>query len=618
MPSVGFSNRNLLVVFCLLAMSCMQPIMAWAEDPSIANLDALVAQKQLDQAIEMARRLDGQSANTGDLTLPLARLARELEKVGKVESAVEFYQRSVVAAERDAAKNLPTETRMLVRVAAASVLARSKKLPEAITALKPVLAIENGVSEKHRARAVSICLQIGASALSTGAPSTAAEAYSLAMGNANESQRATAMLGDAWATAIQNDRPMEAAKKLATFIDQYPDHGDTSRAVRACAECLKQADRTEDANAMLADLLKRWPDSDAAMEVVRSHQDLAIDLVPPAVRQWLISKANANQVQNFDAKIAMFGMLVATQMNELAAWSALAKHLAAIDESGQSTADVLNSLSQQGQDAEAERLASNLIAGADGYVISPSAREAACRWAGRTMRWSMLAMASTEANPTQPTPNRTVAVDRLFAEALMQTGQVADAKRWWDTLVDSRDVKDFATLLRCAEAETSAGEDSTLAQKRIDAAREAAEEDRFKVALVNLLDAELSIRRTNFDQARSLLESVVRSSETDTSLRGRAQWLIGETHYLQQKYSEAIEAYRLVEGIDGKGMWVSASLLQAGKAFEQLGRTREATVCYGNLLSRFGETSHAKLARQRMAAIDTKTNDSPSTQTIRR
>ncbi len=99
----------------------------------------------------------------------------------------------------------------------------------------------------------------------------------------------------------------------------------------------------------------------------------------------------------------------------------------------------------------------------------------------------------------------------------------------------------------------------------------------------------------------------------------RAQWLIGETHYLQQEFADAIEAYRRVEGIDPGGMWVSAALIQAGKSFEQLGRTREAAVCYGNLLSRFADTSHAELARRRLAAISPDAGPSVhSSPTIRR
>ncbi len=233
----------------------------------------------------------------------------------------------------------------------------------------------------------------------------------------------------------------------------------------------------------------------------------------------------------------------------------------------------------------------------------------------------MLALASESENLRRQNPSRTVAVERLFAESLTQAGRIEDAREWWDHLIDVRGVNDFPTLLRCAEAETSVGEDASQAEQRIAAARIAANEDRFSVSLVDLLRCRACIRRLQFDQARALLENVIRSSETEASLRGRAQWLIGETYYLQREFAQAIEAYRRVEGIDPGGIWVSASLVQAGKSFEQLGRTRDAAVCYGNLLSRFANTTHAEIARRRLAAIAPDAHPSKvnsSQQTIRR
>ncbi len=388
---------------------------------------------------------------------------------------------------------------------------------------------------------------------------------------------------------------------------------------RACAECLKQSERPEDASAMLADLLRRWPNSESAWEVVASHRGLAVDLVPTAVRQWLIESADGGRLDKLDVSMTVQGILAASQERDLNAWAKLAQHLAAIDPSGQPTSDLLVKLSESGRDADAERLATILIAPAAEASVQAGAREAACRWAGRTERWSMLALASESENPAEHQPSRTIAVERLLAESLMQVGRVEEASPWWNHLVDTRHATDFSTLLRCAEAETSVGHDVMHAQQRIDSARSAAGEDRFQHSLVDLLDAELAIRRSEFDRARGLLEQVVRLNDTEASLRGRAQWLIGETHYLQQDFADAIEAYRRVEGIDPGGMWVSVSLIQAGKSFEQLGRTREAAVCYGNLLSRFADTSHAELARRRLAAISPDAGPSfNSSTTIRR
>jgi TolA-binding protein len=99
------------------------------------------------------------------------------------------------------------------------------------------------------------------------------------------------------------------------------------------------------------------------------------------------------------------------------------------------------------------------------------------------------------------------------------------------------------------------------------------------------------------------LEGIIRDPESIGQLRGRAQWLIGETYFLQERFAEAIDAYRRVEGIDPDGAWVAAALVQAGKSFEQLGRTQEASVCYWTLIRRFADSPHSQAARTRMASL---------------
>ncbi len=454
-PFTTKSIQHLAAIACAAWLLTTATVIA--DDASVKQLDALVSAGDLESAVTVARSLDEQAASTIDLTLPLARFARALQRAEDLELAAEFYQRSVDACTKPETATLAPETTLLIRLAAGSLLAQTNKLSEAIVVLRPMLDSDSSASDAQRQMAVSICLRIGALALARGALSTTSEAYAVALAHAGENHRATAMLGDAWVTALRNTQPLAAAKKLSRFIDQYPQHADASRAARACAECFKRAGRAEDASQMVADLLQHWPDSESASEVLRSYRDLAVDLVPPAVRNWLMRKAKADDLETLDAKMTMLGIMVATQQHELAAWTNLVKHLASIDQSGQTTSDLLAALVDGGKVADAERMAALYIASIDGSDVSPRAREAACRWAGRTLRWSMLAFASESESRAEPNPSRTVTVDTLFAEALMQTGRIEEARRWWDYLVDSRGVDRFSTLLRCAEAETAVG-----------------------------------------------------------------------------------------------------------------------------------------------------------------
>ena len=612
-----------LIVPLVLVLSLAAGVPARCED-SVIQLDRYLQSEKWEQAAELARKLDEDSNVPSDLTLRHARLARALQNAGDLKRAAEFFQRSVLSLDRPQAASLNDDKRALVRLAAATVLKQSNQFSAAIKALAPVL--QNKPSASQLRSAVEIYIQIGNAALASGSHVIAQESYAIAAQHADDEAAPTAMLGEGWALAIQGGNPLQAAKKLAAFIDRFPKHEDAARAARACAECLRQAKRTDDAQVMLADLLERWPNSQAAFEVVKGHSKLAVDLVPPAVSKWILRRAEQGRVDQWDANLTTLGLTIAAQANHTQAWSNLAKRLAQIDKTGQATADALALLINIDKAGDAETLAAQFISGQELSHLTVSARESACRWAGRNEKWSLLSLAAESEAPETDSSQRSVGIERLFAEALTQTGKNKQALAWWNCVVDRRGVREFGTLLRCAEAEIAIGEEVATAQKRVEAARKSANNDAYQLTLVDLLDAELSIRRTKFNDARALLERVVRSAEAGPALRGRAQWLIGETHYLQQKFVDAIEAYRRVEGIDSSGTWVSASLLQAGKSFEQLGRTRDATVCYGHLLQRFADSIHARVAASRLAAINPEdatkkqpntTDPSPNT-TIRR
>lgn len=586
------------------------PVSACASDLSIADIDRMITAGELDKAATAAKKIDADGAASVDTTLVMARLARSFAQAGQNGRAAEFYMRSIDATARPAAAALAVEKVRLVRLAATSALLQTGQIEKALEVVTPTVAEKAELSESHRRMTTQLCLRIGSAAFAAKDHSSALKAYNLVEEIGRGDQKTIASLGAAWATALTGQQPVEAARRLAAFVEAHPDHSDAARATRACAECLKQAGRHDDANNVLGDLLSRWPTSAAAMEVVRNQPSGQLDLeeIAPAVRQWMLGPAALEQMSSLPVNIVQAGISVAAIDGQHDFFEAYCHQLASADKSGQTTSDVLQWLASTQHAAEAERLATLLIAppAVRSGAIQPRAREAACRWAGRTQRWSMLALASeTETlDPKQPPPaSRTAATERLFAEALVQTQRARESQRWWNYLVDQRGAEDFATLLRCAEVETSAGNEVETAKRRIAAARTAAGENVFQRSLVSLLEAELAIRSIQFDQARAHLESVIRATETDHALRGRAQWLIGETFYLQQEFADAIEAYRRVEGIDSNGPFVAVSLLQAGKSFEQLGRTREAAVCYWGLLSRFAGSQYAALARRRLAKI---------------
>ena len=604
------------LVFAVFSSAIAQVKMAPAGliDSPIGQINQFLGSGQLDQATTVARSLTIPA--TTDSVRSLARLARALGKNGSLDDANEIFDLAISHHDQLSGASLPDAGRLTLplHLAAISAAVKNKDSARILRSLRVVARDADNIPAGQRKAVSTIAFRAAADSLGSGNTQAAAQAYEVAGKLCEPNQVANAVLGQAWAMVVAGSDPLSAAQKLGEFVDRYPDHADAALATRACARCLTSAGREEDANLVLADLIDRWPDSPATIEVVKSHVSLPPQEVPDVIRRWLVDQAKEEATESWTADVTGLGLRVANHERKTDAAMSLTRQLAQTDSTGQAVADTLN----QSEPADAETLAGFLISPPSGAQVTQAAREAAARWAGRNQRWSMLAMAAESESVERLTPGRSAAVERLFAEALMQTGRTTEAAIWWNHLVDHRRSTDFSTLLRCAEAETATGQDTQQASERIALARAAATPDHaLSVTLVDLLEAELAIRRSRFNEARSLLENVVRGVETNGQLRGRAQWLIGETHFLQHHFSEAIDAYRRVEGIAPNGPWVAASMIQAGKSFEQLGRTREAAVCYGNLLGRFADSPHADSARHRMAALDPAQSTS-SSQSIRR
>ena len=588
-----------------------------------ANIDAMIDEGNFEKAAERLRYIDDFArsrdsserptddeselrARPADLTHRLVTVARGLQRSGDLDSAVDFYLRAVVAVTNDRDHAMDTRSKSLVHLSAASALVQADKSPEALDSLLPLFTENAGTSSEHLKMAIRMCLHIGSNSLRQGKLTIAGRAYRIAGKYATDQQKEKAQLGAAWTLATSGENPRMAGEKLQDFVAEFPENADAHRALRLAATCFRQAGDSGKSTATLQRLLETWPESSSAVEIVRSHIDLPINEVPKPIRHWVISRVD--DATDLKIPICKLGLRVAAEESAADAVDAFALQLAKMDETGQAVSDLLQQLVQDNRSADAERVAATWIAPQEGAIVTTGAREAACRWAGRQQLWTTLALASELSDPQSDTDSRTPTVERLFAEALMQSGRPADAHLWWRQLVDGRSVTDFATLIRCAETATSHA-DPDEATRRIDAARAATDGDGARESLVDMLAAELAIRRLDFDGGRSILEKVIRNPVSVSELRGRAQWLIGETYFLQEKFPDAIDSYRRVEGIDPEGQWVAAALVQAGKSFERLGRTREASVCYSNLINRFADSPHSQAARTRMAAIKPQTTE---------
>lgn len=554
-----------------------------------------------------------------DLSLEMIKTARDGKKTLDAKTLDALYTRAAEAVDANEPTAKTAEQRALVRsVAVIHFSARhqydaaSKTL---VAALQEADGQKDGLSDQRIRQLVQLGVKTAWAALSDRDAESAERLYAGIVDRSIDDRwakiigddHARIMLGLGWATAMQPDRSAKAAEHLGAFLDRFPDHEDAPTATSLRIRCLKSANQNEQAAELVGKFWGEWPLHDTARQL--AFEALSTDpsqhsvSLKESLHRWIVEQGDP---QDWSPELARRALLYTGAKLPPPRFDALLRHLASLDETGQQTAVLLQESTDSGSKAIAEQVAATLISG-DLSNATKMSRESACRWAGRSGHWSMLALAAESTDLSVTDEQRTVHVDRLFAEALTRTGQGRRAATWWAHVVDQRGADDFATLLRCAECAV-AHSDLAEASRRLDAvnqviAQSGSSSSSVRAALVQLLSAELAIRSVDFARARTLFEKVVRNPSATAALRGRAQWMIGETFFMQQQYAEAINSYRKVDGLDPGGPFVAASLVQAGKSFEQLGLTREAADCYSALLGRFADSTHAREARSRMAML---------------
>ena len=122
------------------------------------------------------------------------------------------------------------------------------------------------------------------------------------------------------------------------------------------------------------------------------------------------------------------------------------------------------------------------------------------------------------------------------------------------------------------------------------------------------------MNRAELDDAREAYQrAIVSATGAKTETAAMAQWMIGETYFMQREFNPAIKAYHRVEVLHSYPQWQAAALLQAGKCHEMLGQWDEATKLYAQILKVYPATRVAekatlrlRMARQRADTVRTR------------
>ncbi len=371
---------------------------------------------------------------------------------------------------------------------------------------------------------------------------------------------------------LEKQDQMEAAVAMYQLvIDRYPESPHVPHAMLAAARVCDNLERDHQAEEILRALLDRFPDF--------SQTDAALYQLA-----WvLVDLERGEQAdQLFDR--------MRTEFMDSKFWADATYRLAV-------------RAAQAKQNERAEELARQLVSADCEPRIMSHALYLVGQMAAASEQWPEVVVAMERLVQDFPGSNLRIPAEYWRAESHYRQGEYEKAGEL------------FAELQRMTHGRTDAWLAMVPLRRAQVLAQQAAWSEALNVAKeigerypdfrqqyeVDYLLGRALASRAEFDKARDAYERVIRSPTGGRSeTAAMAQWMIGETHFLQKEYTEAIKAYHRVEGLYAYPEWQSAALLQAGKCHEMLGQWKDAINLYSQIIKDYQETDYFDEASRRL------------------
>lgn len=213
-------------------------------------------------------------------------------------------------------------------------------------------------------------------------------------------------------------------------------------------------------------------------------------------------------------------------------------------------------------------------------------------------------------------PPHQVAVRFLLMEANVKRGKHSEATDQINWLVNYLETLDksppWAATLAIRQAE------NLIAQKNYQTAKTVLVQAKksfpsFETSHeFDFLLARCAIAQIQFDVASEVLSSIIGSTSNnqDPEPAVKAAWLLGEVHFLQRHYQEAIASYALAINQERFPDWKLRALLQTAKCLELSGKGSQALGIYRRITRFPAESSPiAGQATERIAELESTSND---------
>ncbi|WP_158633311.1 tetratricopeptide repeat protein [Tautonia sociabilis] len=443
--------------------------------------------------------------------------------------------------------------------------------------------------------------------------------------DAEPALRARAWSGLGWSLRGKG-RLEEAAEAFALLIDLAPDDPMAEEAGLARGQALRELGKTDEALAAFSWVVEHAPDSGSAPKADLERARLLVDAGRPgeaaAIYSRLVDRGAEGTGAPVDRLLSELGWAWIDSAAESEADRAFSRLLDEHPDSPFAGDARLNLAESAYRRGELDRVVAVLgPLAAEGAEVDPRLRQAALYRMGRTRadlgEWDEAGSLFDRLVSEFPAGLYVREARFWAAEVAFRSGNAQEAEQRFTALIEESPADQepepwLATaLLRRIQALVQLERWSDVL-----ALADALKAERPDFPQMAELDyargrALQGKAPPQFDEARRAYQAVI-DARKGGELAAMAQFMRGETYFHEKNYDEAIREFLRVvylPSYNDARKWQALSLLEAGKAFEQLDRWADAADLYEELRSQFPDEPASEEAARRLAVARRRASD---------
>ncbi|MBN2216487.1 MAG: tetratricopeptide repeat protein [Pirellulales bacterium] len=578
----------------------------WLDDALLGKIHVALTQKDAASVDRLAGEFLQRFPDS-----PLANDARRiwagsLSARGEDAQSVELLNASLAA--DPAGKSMVESTAQL-----AVGLARLGKWEPAKAKLETLL-----VDHADHAVTAAAVEQAAEAAYAAGNWTAAAEWFDwLAGRDGSKAEVDRALSGLAW-TQFKQGRLDESAATFARLLDRKPDAPLAVQAAWARGYLLEQLEQLDAALAAYRPWLDESPQTEGAANLMLAAARLLVRLERPGEAAALYERLATEEPTpaELDAILHEWSGALASAKRPDEAADVLAR-LHQEFPKGPHGADAAYRLAERaaaaGDRAAARRLLDEALDGKTPPEVEPYALALACRLDADDERWDDVARSAQRLLDAYPQSELCLTARFWLAESLYRRGQHEAAAEQFDKLLPEARLRreTWMAMIPLRRAQILALEKKWTEAHDLASTIEGDFAGFDRQYEVDYLLGRCLAARAEFEAAREAYRRAVNSTQgSATETAAMAQWMIGETHFHQKNHEAAAREYLRVEILYAFPRWQAAALLQAGKCYEQLGRTDEAAELYRRLAREYPVSPFVDEANKRLSTAGQSTNKS--------